>query len=472
MRKWVRAVLSGTVAIALTVSMLAYLTELVERKNSRQKYEQFKTQQADFDVLFMGTSHVINGVYPMELWEDYGMVSYNFGGHANTLAVTEWTLENALRYTTPRLVVIDGLRLSITTRIYDNVENAHVSFDAFPLNATKVKAALDLTEDKMQRAELIWDFSIYHDRWSQIVMNDFVPGATPEKGAESRIAVAENAVFTPIDRSRVLTDDTVGVAYLRKAIELCQQRGIDVLLTYLPFPASEGEQMEANRIYEIAAEYGVDYINFLDMDLVDFTVDSYDPVSHLNPSGARKVTDYLGKYIREHYDVPDRRQDPAYAGWYEDYEAYTKFKLDNLGAQTDLKNYLMLLQDKHLSACVYLAENELWHSGVYERLLANMGVDSGQLRPEGPTLAVVDNMTGSVVYLGAGEKAETGFGETRFVEKNGAYGVRINGGGVMVLQSNASLGAVVVDNASGAAATSSQFAVTVQPAASSVTKIP
>ena len=29
---------------------------------------------------------------------------------------------------------------------------------------------------------------------------------------------------------------------------------------------------------------------------------------HLNDSGSKKVANYLGKYIKEHYDIPDTRE--------------------------------------------------------------------------------------------------------------------------------------------------------------------
>lgn len=45
-------------------------------------------------------------------------------------------------------------------------------------------------------------------------------------------------------------------------IEDCQDRGIEVVLTYLPFSAAPVQQMTANYIYDIAEEYNVGYINF------------------------------------------------------------------------------------------------------------------------------------------------------------------------------------------------------------------
>ena len=80
MSKNLLRVVSCIVTLCVTIGLLCPLTDLMERKSSDQKYESFFQQEQDFDVLFMGTSHVINAIFPMELWNDYGVVSYNFGG--------------------------------------------------------------------------------------------------------------------------------------------------------------------------------------------------------------------------------------------------------------------------------------------------------------------------------------------------------------------------------------------------------
>ena len=80
----------------------------------------------------------------------------------------------------------------------------------------------------------------------------------------------------------------MGEAYLRRMIESCRKRGIDVLLTYLPFPASDLCMKEARRVYDIAEEYGIPYVNFLDEDeVISYEYDLHDNYSHLNVSGAR-----------------------------------------------------------------------------------------------------------------------------------------------------------------------------------------
>ena len=86
--------------------------------------------------------------------------------------------------------------------------------------------------------------------------------------------------------------------------------------------------MDANAVCGIAEAYGVDFIDFVSMDQVtDYATDCFDANEHLNPSGARKVSDYLGRYIAEHYEIADRRGEAAYAAWADDTAAYRAKKL-------------------------------------------------------------------------------------------------------------------------------------------------
>lgn len=461
MKKWIKAILSAAVAVALTVGMLGWLTDRTERIDSDYKYGPFFQQEADFDVLFLGTSHTLNGVFPMELWKDYGIVSYNFGNHNSQIPTTYWTLRNALVYTTPKLVVIDCYLLCGQEMIPDR-DMIHTAMDAFPLNREKIAAARELTESTGKTLELLWDFIIYHDRWEQLDVNDFALVPAAEKGAESRIGVEESAEQTQLNSSLPPTEDTVGVQYMKKTIELCQDRGIDVLLMYLPCYAEDTRQMEANRMRQLAEEYGVGCVDFLGMDTVDFGTDCAYGTDHLNPSGARKVTEYLGQYIGEHYDVPDRRQDPDYSGWNEDYQQYITYKRNCFVGQAELKNYLMLLQDKHFSYWLYLAPNGKWHDGgIYEKLLANMGVDSAKLREDEPMLVTVDNAAGEVSYLLPGEEADTSFGRMSFYEDDEKYYAAEDGATLLEFTDQTFVG-VVEDNETSEILTSSQFVLTTE----------
>lgn len=383
----IQRIVSCFVVFVLTILLLYGTANLTERKASKEKYRDFFNEQLEFDVLFFGTSHVLNGIFPMELWEQEGFTSYNFGGHASTLAMSYWVMQNVFRYKQPQVVVIDcyGLRWTGKT---SNFSFAHQAMDEFPLNRTKIQAVMDLVQDDAEvwesadvgeemvvqsegepksRIGLLWNFSVYHARWSELSREDFIPDVLCEKGAESRIGVTQNQ-WNGVTEKGMPKEPSVNEMYLRNMIEDCKERGIQVLLTYIPFPADEKHQKDANRVKQIAAEYQVNYIDFLELDCVNAKTDYYDK-THLNPLGARKITKYVGEYLRENYTLSDHRKDTAYAKWNVDYERYTDFKNEKLREQEDMMTYMMLLGREQVQAQFILRNEELLLDDWYSQIL-------------------------------------------------------------------------------------------------------
>ena len=365
---------STLVTIGLCLLMLFWLSRVVERKNSYYKEADFFEEESDFDVLFLGTSHVMNGIFPMKLWNDDGIVSYNLGGHGNYLPVTYWVLKNALDYTDPKVVVIDCLQLRHDGKGVNGTESdyQHILFDAFPFSLNKYNAMRDLFPETRNMLEYLWDFVKYHGRWNSLTVNDFKPEAGAEKGAESRIHVATAEEYERIPDTQMLKGDTDGVKYLRKMIEECQSKGIEVLLIYLPFPASSAYQEEANRMEKIASEYGINCINFLKEDIVDFETDCYDSNSHLNPSGARKVTAYLGDYLTQNYHLQNQKANPSYQKWLEDYEEYRQFLFAKMKETGGFGECLTLLDGENLVADLFVDEG-CYISPVRQNLIDQAG---------------------------------------------------------------------------------------------------
>lgn len=389
MNKKLKNIINCIMVVLLTVMLVVWVARIVESKESNYKNSDFFEQKEDFDVLFLGTSHVLNGVFPMELWDDYGIVSYNFAGHGNEIPTTYWVMENALDYTNPKLVVVDGYQIASSVKTAMNFSYLHLSFDRFPLSVNKVKAVNDLLDNEEWNAfceanatpgseprtkiGLIWDYSLYHSRWTELSGEDFDLPTNPEKGAESRINVME-AEFNRLSPTPTIEEGRLGEMYLRRLIEECNSKGIDVLITYLPFPALGYEQGEANYLYDLSEEYGINYINFLDMDIVDYKTDFYDDFAHLNPSGARKITSYLGQYISENYGITDQGSNSSYDYWNEDYEEYVEFKNENLLKEDDIYNYLMLLSNEKAYIKIDVYSEELFKNSKVKALLENTGV--------------------------------------------------------------------------------------------------
>lgn len=383
MKKNLKITVSCLLFLCLLALLIGKVASTVERKDSYTKYMDFYEQDESFDVLFLGTSHVLRGIFPMELWNEYGIVSYNMSNHAETLAETYWVLKNSLNYTNPKLVVVDLYKIALNEKISQDEETGellkgylHDYLDSVPLSVTKIQAVMDLLprEDWM---EFLFDFSMYHERWKDLGQTDFVLDRSSEKGAEAYAAIAGADEPAVVASDRRIEEDTTGKKYLRKMIELCQEKGIEILLTYIPYGGiSEEKRMWANSGYTIAQEYGIAYANLLDVDgFLNYDIDCSDSDSHLNVSGGRKVTEYLGAYIRTNYDcVPDRRTDETYEKWYADYQSYMEEKIDDLSAEGDIQKYLLLLHDQSLSCCYYIRQgSEIYEDELLMELLCNIG---------------------------------------------------------------------------------------------------
>lgn len=373
MDKVKKIVVSFIFLLALCM-VISAADKLLERKYSYTKYADFYEQKEDFDVLFFGTSHMINAVMPMELWNDYGIVSYNMANYSETLCTNYWQLVSALEHNTPKVVVVDLYAIDAADKT--NGSSLHNFSDTMPSFFTKARMVMDLLPFE-EWPEYAFELSLYHSRWNELAEEDFLPMKAVEKGAEMRNEVAVDVAPTIIPKEHFHINETIGKEYLQKIINLCKKKEIDIILTYFPYSAPESHQESANVGYLYAEKNNIPYLNFFYEDMqLNYITDCADIGSHLNASGARKVTDYLGQYIVEHYDVKDRRNDPKYAYWYEDYREYKEFKVNMLDACDDnLLSYLMLLNDTNFETTLYLTEDSLIHQdSVVIELLKNINV--------------------------------------------------------------------------------------------------
>ncbi len=387
MKKKLLLVLESCAFVALALGLLIGLTNLTERKAGRNQFGPFLKDPQAYDVLFFSDSRLVNAVFPMELWDDYGIASYNLACYGTTLPVTHWSILNALDYASPKVVVLATNGVSNPDKAMSNSSEAHTALDFFPLTRNKARAIEDLMsdpkavdEDGNRYVDMKWEYYFplgkYHSRWHELTPEDW-KGGTPgvQNGAEIMVDVAYEEPYEIIEEDLYAEQTGVGYIYLRRIIETCQSRGIEVLLVNLPYhPAPEILQRHANTVGSIAEEYGVGYVDFVRLDsVVDYAVDCYDLYAHLNVSGGLKVTDYLGRYMVDHYGLEDRRQDPAYAPWADRREAYMAHKKQLLGEQTELEHALLLLHDFDYDVRVALApDSPVYFSDTAIMLMHNI----------------------------------------------------------------------------------------------------
>lgn len=162
--KRVKAILWIILMAILMAAAYKTVSFRLQGKMTYQKNGDLLRVADDCDVLFLGTSHVTAEVFPMELWKEYGITSYNISGYGHPMALSYWMLMNTLDYADPKVVVVDCYVMESDAIVIRDEKFMHFSLDSIPLSKTKVMAVCDLFDDFDSRAEYLWSFSLYHDR--------------------------------------------------------------------------------------------------------------------------------------------------------------------------------------------------------------------------------------------------------------------------------------------------------------------
>jgi len=268
-----------------------------------------------YDVFWLGTSHT-GDIQPILLWEEEGITSYNLYCRGGGLNRVYATLQMALDYKVPQVVVLDTDQWYSEESFEEGPGDFHQTFDVFPINKSKVDAVFNTTEVKNERLELLNSFFRYHDRYDELNSKDFLEAEDVALGAHLRFdsnAFEEPELLDPIDLAAISEEDKADMENIIRIIELCKSRGIAVMLTHYPLPACDYEQQERiQQINLLAEQYGIEYLDFMYEDTLNYKCDFRD-IGHMNIVGARKAENEIAHILKEKYGVVDRRADETIA---------------------------------------------------------------------------------------------------------------------------------------------------------------
>ena len=136
--------------------------------------------------------------------------------------------------------------------------------------------------------------------------------------------------LTPTEEAYELSADKKNV--LDELLDYCGSLNKEVLFIAAPFA-------EGKYTYDIQRDNNatIDYIRAKGFTVLDCNADeildelnfdySTDFINalHTNYLGAQKYTDFLSEYLKNHYELPDRRGDDAYEPWERGYEYYVRY---------------------------------------------------------------------------------------------------------------------------------------------------
>lgn len=314
------------VALLLVIVLLAalqnllvpkYMTDVVEGALIAEYYD----NAGDNDVIFVGDCEVYENISPIRLYEQYGITSYIRGSAQQLIWQSYYLMEETFRYETPKIMVFNVLSM-----MYGEPQNEaynRMTLDGMRWSSSKIKSIFASMTDEEREKDAFWSYVFpilrYHTRWSELEKADFTYYFNKRQISHNGYYMRVDVL--PVERmptARPLEDyqfADVCYEYLDKMRELCEKNGTQFVLFKAPsiYPVWYDEWDQ--QIKDYAKEHDLLYINALEAAEeigIDWNTDTYDGGLHMNLSGAEKVSDYLGRVLKEQSgaDLPDRRQDP------------------------------------------------------------------------------------------------------------------------------------------------------------------
>lgn len=269
-----------------------------------------KEPKDSIDVLILGDSLSYTAFSPMQMWNKHGIAAFVGGQSGQNIQESYYMLKTAFENQKPRLVFLE----------------TNVIF-----RPQRGNSGLTMTLAAM--GSYYFPIFTHHDIWKSVLTDKQYPEEN-YKGFQFREVTDpyRGGAYMKETSQKEKISSTVE-DYLEKIRMLCVKNQAELVLISTPSPANYNYKRH-NTLEEYARQKGLKYedLNLKEEELgIDWERDSLDKGDHLNLSGAWKVTDFIGTYLHENFDLPDRREDEAYASWNElgkKYEERAKEKLE------------------------------------------------------------------------------------------------------------------------------------------------
>lgn len=323
---------SALAFLALLTLILVPLSRLLARKslalpwNTTTKISGFYNEEQDqFEVMFFGSSHAYAAFTPLELWEETGVKSYVFATQQQPLWATYTYIKEALKTQSPSLVVVECRMAFGDQEYYDKGVNFSY-MDDIPLSWNKAELALRSVPDTEGRLALLFNFMMYHDRWSDLDRQDF----TFRRG-ELRDPYKGYVLLPPREEPRP-RPDIEAVAertplleknrhWLEEIVRLCREEGVALWLVKTPSNLELEEKALLNTVEDFAAENGVPFRDFNeDYAEMGLSEDMFHDEHHLDVFGASRFTRFFARALEEGW--PELRTDWKDPAWEADMAVY------------------------------------------------------------------------------------------------------------------------------------------------------
>lgn len=328
--------------IAILVNTLAFLAPLFrfeEDELSTGNLSTFYAQEKEsVDVVFLGASSVYRFFMPTVMYEKYGITSLNYSSAGMPGEAMTGLIDEIIDVQNPKVIVVE-LRdyIKWTERVKQEDFDKEKWYEAqysyisrivnnIPVSKNRAKVVHDTVPSLLGDDELDWQFEYLntHNNWKDITFSDFKSYVSKKisgekevinlngeyDGADYKGAIAVSAVdynkevdYSDFNETKEIEPERLKV--LDNLIEKAKSVDTEILFLTTPYPEPKALAVYENYVQKYLSEKGVTFLNCnkkVKEIGIDFASDFYDK-KHTNVKGAVKVTEYVGKYLVDKYNL-------------------------------------------------------------------------------------------------------------------------------------------------------------------------
>ena len=367
MKKIFKHIIKILIFIALLIFIILKVGDFLEPEwndewiNTAIVLDFYKLPKNSVDVLAIGSSQIIKGFSALELYKNYGLSAYGIGTEQQSLMNSYAFIKESLKYQNEKVVLFETKMTFEETPEPQNRKG----IDNMKFSPNKMQLII---KDSKQRESLGNFFSLlfpvtrFHARWDEMIhsINYLGTQSFPNyRGYSLSNEISGDLTFNTLDETVTERREYYknNEKNLQDIIDLCKENNITLI--FYKNPDKDWDMERYNTVKDMADKNGIPYIDFnlkKYADEIGFKYSSDSQfLNHLNIYGAEKVTNYLGKYIKDNYDLgfTDKRTEEGHEELKEKYDEYASDVLNkkvvNIFSAGD---YLKTLSNKEFTLAI------------------------------------------------------------------------------------------------------------------------
>jgi len=252
------------------------------------------------DMIVYGDSEAYASIIPLQLWNDYGYTSFICATSGQTLPDSCRIAYDTLKYQNPKIVVLEADTIYLNSEI--SVPVSRVLYEILPIME-------------------------YHNRWKNLSLKDFY-GKIKYTERDSNKGYYYLSNVDPVENSEKYMEYSdeieeipkLNKIYVKMLKAYCESKGAEFVIVSVP-SSNNWNYKRHNGVKQFANEEGIDFLDLnekKDEIEIDWTKDTSDKGDHVNYPGAKKVTKYLGEWLKEKNILESHKDDINYNFWNDD----------------------------------------------------------------------------------------------------------------------------------------------------------